>query len=88
MGIFFFLLDLNLQQKQRSNFEHPRPLWSEAGSRCPSFTLHVGSYTIHKPINTYDTVATPLCCALKHIFNLVLVVVSLVEDKQSHIEAA
>lgn len=39
---------------------------SETGSRWPSFTLHVGSYTLHKPINTYDTVATLLCCVLNH----------------------
>lgn len=61
-------LVLYLQQNQGSTFGHPKQTLSgsEKGSRWPSFTLHVGSYTLHKPINTYNTVAMPLCCALIH----------------------
>lgn len=59
---------LNLQQNQASTFRHPKQTHSgsKTGSRWPSFTLHVGSYTLHKPINTYDTVATLPCVALNH----------------------
>lgn len=61
-------LVLNLQQNQGSTFGHPKQTFcgSKTGSRWLSLTLHVGSYTRHKPINTYDTVATLLCHALNH----------------------
>lgn len=61
-------LVLNLQKNQLSTSGHPEQALSgsEAGSRWPSLTLHVGLHTLHMPINTYNTVAMLLCCALNH----------------------
>lgn len=57
---------LNLWLNQGSSLGHLKESLSgsETGSRWPSCALHVGSYTLHKPINTLDTVAILPCCAL------------------------
>lgn len=48
---------------------------SQTGSRWPSCALRVGSYTLHKPINTLDTVATQprrVFNSCLHVFNPVI----------------
>lgn len=59
--------ELKLQQNQGSALDTQNKLsGSETGSRWPSFTLHVGSYILYKPINTYGTVAMVAQCASNH----------------------
>ena len=64
-----YLACVESTSKSRQRFWTPNTnslLESEKGSRWPFLTLHVGSYSLHKTINTYDTVALLLGCAFKH----------------------